>query len=248
MRLETLALVITLALGSHAACSDSDSGSDSGTDTTGPAETTAPTETTTGGEEATPSGTTSALTGVDTGVTVTAPTPNPACSRDQVDRGDHGASYPWGGLTAGGTTYTCNKCPTGLSTFQGMWRAHGFADDGLTPDFSKGASASDDAEILFIDGNTWYSRMHDQQSGRTVESRGWFFCSQKPEHPNEHLFWVTVEPNAGRASESDVILSQGDDLRLIFWYDEVGGGTGISIGYCKIGSQAGGVSCNNPFE
>lgn len=248
-RFVSLIAVPILAFG---ACGD-DSSDSSGGDTT----TTGQPDGTTGGPETTPPGT-SDLTGVSTNVSVTTPTPAAGCDQSEVDNGNNGAKYPWGGLTAGGTNYTCNKCPTGLADFQGMWRAHGFSDaDDTTPDFAKGGDASTgDAEILFIDGNTWMDQFHDQQSGQTVLTRGWFFCSQQPEHPNEHLFWVSTEAdpagtlgaNAGDINESDVILSQGANLKLIFWYNDVGGTTGVQIGYCKIGSSSGGQTCNNPYE
>jgi hypothetical protein len=199
---------------------------------------------------------TSALTGVNVNVQVNTPTPNAACDASEVDNVQNGAKYPWGGLTAGGTAYTCNKCPTGLSFFQGKWRAHGFTEDG-TPDYTKlGDASTGDAEALYIDGNTWYSHFRDQQDNQSVETRGWFFCSQQPEHPNEHLFWVTLQAtpagnlgaNAGDINESDVILPAGADNQLIAWYDEIGGETSVSIGYCKIGSVRAGVTCNDPFE
>jgi len=200
---------------------------------------------------------TSALTGVNTNVTVTTPTRNANCDSTEVDNGNNGAKYPWGGLTANEKNYTCNRCPTGLADFQGMWRAHGFAADESTPDYDKGSdAATGDAEILFIDGNTWYSNFHDEQEGKSVETRGWFVCTQQPEQANEHLYWVTLSAvpegtlgaNNGDINESDVILSQGTDKKLIAWYDAVGGNTSASIGYCKIGTSSGGKTCNNPFQ
>ena len=50
-----------------------------------------------------------------------------------------------------------------------------------------------DAEIFYVDGNTWYDMFSDHQTQQTLVTRGWFFCTQKPEHPNEHLFWMTTE-------------------------------------------------------
>ena len=225
---------------------DSSSG---GTDATSDADTT-------GGDTTVAPGT-SALTGVNTNVTVTAPTRNANCDNTEVDNGNNGAKYPWGGLTAGTTTYTCNKCPTGLADFQGKWRAHGYKADMTTPDYSKGAdAATDDAEIFYVDGNTYYSHFHDQQEGKSVETRGWYVCTQQPEHAHEHIFWVTLEAtpagvlgsNAGDIGESDVILSQGSDKKLITWYDEVDGATSLQMGYCKIGTSSGSQTCNNPFE
>jgi hypothetical protein len=232
-----------------AACGDDNGGG--GTDTTGSDGTTSP-----DGETTSPPGT-SQLTGVNTNVQVTVPQRNANCDDSRVDNATHGARYPWGGLTAGERTFTCNRCPSGLGDFQGMWRAHGFAADQSTPDYNKGSdAANDDAELLFIDGNTWYSRLHDHQSGQSVETRGWFVCTQQPEHPNEHLFWVTLQAtpagvfgaNAGDINESDVILSSGTDKKLIAWYDDVGGNTSVQIGYCKIGTQSGSQTCNNPFN
>jgi hypothetical protein len=233
-----------------AACGDDDTGGT--TDATTQSDGTGSPD----GEVNTPVGT-SALTGVNTNVSVNTPTANPSCPANEVDNGSKGIKYPWGGLTADGKNYTCNKCPTGLADFQGMWRSHGFGADEATPDYSKGGDADiDDAEIFYIDGNTWYSMFRDLQTNQTLETRGWFVCTQQPEHPNEHLFWVTLEAipagtfgaNAGSIDESDVILSQGSDKKLIFWYDSVGGNTGIQIGYCKIGTTSNGQTCNNPFE
>lgn len=199
----------------------------------------------------------SALTGVNTNVTVTTPTPNASCNAGAVDTGTHGAKYPWGGLTAGDKNYTCNKCPGGLQDFQGSFRAHGYAADETTPDYDKGNSAATgDAEILFIDGNTWYSKFYDKQSNTTQETRGYFVCTQQPEHPNEHLFWVVTEVvddggsglEAGDILRTDVILSQGSDRKLIYWFDDLVGQTYVQIGYCKIGTAAEGKTCNNPFN
>lgn len=239
--------LLAVPLMALSACGDD--GDNGGTDTTTP-------DGTADGETTNTPGT-SQLTGVNTNVTVTTPERNANCDDSEVDNGSHGAKYPWGGLTADEETYTCNKCPAGLADFQGMWRAHGFGADEVTPDYSKGGDAdNDNAEILYIDGNTWYSKFHVHSEGQTVETRGWFVCTQQPEHPNEHLFWVTVQAtpegtlgaNSGDINESDVILSSGTDKKLIAWYDDVGGNTSAQIGYCKIGTTSGGQTCNNPFE
>lgn len=232
-----------------AACDsdDGNNGTPDATDTTGGD---------TGADTVTPG--TSALTGVNTNVTVTAPTRNPNCDSTEVDNGNNGTKYPWGGLTVDGTAYTCNKCPTGLADFQGKWRAHGFQDaDETQPDYTKGGDAdTGDAEVLYIDGNTWYSHLHDHQEMKSVETRGWFVCTQQPEHPNEHLYWVTLQAvpegtlgaNNGDINESDVILSSGGDKKLIAWYDSTTSEQNVQIGYCKIGTSSGGQTCNDPFE
>lgn len=198
----------------------------------------------------------SPCTGVETAVNVTTPTPNPSCDPNEIDRGPFGfVNYPWGGLSAGGKTWTCNKCPGGIRDFQGKWRAHGFTPDGEI-DYSLGSDAGpDDAEILFIDGNTFYNRIYDRQEGQTVELRGWFFCGQQPEQANEHLFWVVLDAvpdgtwgyTAGTVFESDVILSWANDRKLITWFDDLGASTSADIGYCQIGTSAGGQFCNDPF-
>lgn len=230
------------------ACDSDDGNNNTGdtTDTTQPGDTT---DTTQPGV--------SALTGVNTNVTVTPPTPNASCDASEVDTGTHGSTYPWGGLSAGGSSYTCNKCPSGLQDFQGSFRAHGYAEDETTPDYDKGNSAATgDAEILFIDGNTWYSKLYLKDGDITEEKRGYFFCSQQPEHPNEHLFWVITEVvddggsglEAGDVLRTDVILSQGTDRKLIYWFRDLTGQLYDQFGYCKIGTQAEGKTCNNPFN
>ncbi|HRE91530.1 MAG TPA: hypothetical protein PK095_20595 [Myxococcota bacterium] len=197
----------------------------------------------------------SALTGVNTNVTVTPPTPNASCDAAGVDNRTHGAKYPWGGAQIGNTSYTCNSCPGGIDHFQGSWRAHGFVEndgDDWDIDLSKGANAnSDDAELLLIDGNTFYTRFYDSQSDTLEETRGWYFCSQKPENANEHIFWVKEEETStGSVNRSNVILSLGasTDFKLIEWFDTITSTTSVKIGYCRLGAVRNGVTCNNPFE
>lgn len=210
-----------------------------------------------GDTDTTDPSTISPCTGVNTNVTVTTPNPNPSCDPGEIDRGPFGfVTYPWGGRTIGGKAYTCNKCPGGIRDFQGKWRAHGFTSDGEI-DYSLGAVAgSDDAELLFIDGNTFYSRIYDLQEDKTVELHGWFFCGQQPEQADEHLFWVVLDATpdgtwgytAGTIFESDVILSWANDRKLITWFDDLGANTSADIGYCQIGTAAGGQLCNDPFD
>lgn len=196
----------------------------------------------------------SALTGVNTNVTVTTPTPNASCNAGAVDTGTHGAKYPWGGLTAGSSNFTCNKCPGGIDSLQGRWRAHGWQEDKITPDYEIG-SQSNEGEILYIDGNTWYSHWV-KPDGTEFEVRGWYMCSQQPEHPNEHLFWVSLEavPSSALGNEvksiyrSNVKLDAGINNMLFEWFNELTGSGLYQTGYCKIGTERGGVTCNNPFE
>lgn len=196
----------------------------------------------------------SALTGVNTNVTVTTPTPNASCNAEAVDTGTHGAKYPWGGLTAGDTSFTCNKCPAGLPNFSGRWRAHGYVDNSDEPDYSKGSTASE-AEIFYIDGNTWYSHWV-KPDGTEFEVRGWFFCSQQPEHPNEHYFWKSLETVPASALggdipevyRSNVKLDAGGDRVLFEWFYELTGTTLYQTGYCRIGTTYNGQNCNDPFN
>lgn len=195
----------------------------------------------------------SALTGVYTDVSVTAPPRNPLCHDSSIDSRVHGARYPWAGLEVAGILYTCNRCPTGLETLQGRFRAHGYAEDNETPDFSEGGdAATGDADLLEVDGNTWHRKRYGPASRQLIESRGWFFCSQQPEHPNEHLFWVSTEvvagPGAvGDTARSDVVLSAGRDRHLISWFAEVDGSLFYQSSYCRIGTAQNGKVCTDPF-
>ncbi len=193
----------------------------------------------------------SQLTGVDTRVNVTPPAAAD-CDQSTFIDGIHGAQYPWGGATIAGQTYTCNGCPGGHPEVQGMYRVMGFDDDGTAnPDLPD--ADNDYAELLYIDGNTWYSVIRDARAGTTTETRGWFFCAMKPEHPNAHTFWTTTAVDQGSAqvggvNESDVFLTLGGGAEmLLFWTNEPGTSLGIELGYCRIGSTVGGKLCQSPF-
>ncbi len=225
-----------------AACGD-DGGTDN-PDVTSPSETTETTQ-----ETSTPG--VSPLTGVNTAVSgITEPERNAGCDDNKVLSAS-GAKYPWGGATINGTTYTCNGCPNGHPDIQGTFRGFGFEPDEETSDYSKGADASsDDADLLVVDGNTWYSEIFDIQTGTTQIARGWYFCSQKPEHPNEHVFWTTTagDEGPGSVSRSNVVLAQGNNQILMEWFYELTGQQYTQIAYCRVGSTLGDQVCNNPFE
>ncbi len=188
----------------------------------------------------------SPVTGVDTNVTVTEPERAGGCDDSDVDPADYGASYPWGGLTAGGKSFTCNSCPNGLEGFSGVWRA--FGDE----DFSIGSGANDtDIDRLAIDGNTFFG--YTRFDGVESEFRGWFLCSQQPEHPNEHLYWVVLDASgplytAGAVYRTNRILSSGDDQRLLEYFDDLETTSSFLLPYCRIGARdEEGRLCNDPL-
>ncbi len=198
---------------------------------------------------------TSALTGVNTKVTVTAPTPNASCATaDQLEPPTGGAAYPWGGLTVGATTYTCNGCPDGLKELQGSWRLHGFlpAPNDDTPDYAWPDPATDGGFVLRVDGNTFYTRDVDPQQSTNEVSRGWYFCSMKPENGQKHLYWVNTETDpsggAGDVTRTDRILTDGSDRLLVFFFDDPATGTSnFPYPLCRIGSTVGDQTCTDPF-
>ncbi|TNF30734.1 MAG: hypothetical protein EP329_13415 [Deltaproteobacteria bacterium] len=192
---------------------------------------------------------TSSVTGVSSeGVTCTEPTPAAGCTGANSDASNVGFEYPWCGLTAGSTTYTCQGCPMGRLNFQGKYRA---VKDGLASppvlDFDNYK------ETLFIDGNTFSIHIVDDSGGVTT-GKGWFMCAEKPEQLNEHTYWMFTEASspdgawtAGTVLESDHIIVQGTDQAVISWYDSVGAQTYVDLEYCRIGSQLSGVECTDPF-
>ncbi|MCC6619713.1 MAG: hypothetical protein IT385_00570 [Deltaproteobacteria bacterium] len=238
-----------------------------GDDGDGGSDTTTTTSTTDTSTDTTPG--VSPVTGVNTNLNITNPNPtNSGCDGSTAQTNTTGAKYPWGGLTVSGTNYTCNGCPFGYGVAQGMYRLHGFADEngdpcnpedaGCEADYTTPDAATDLAEILYFDGNTWYSKYKDVKAAggpQTVESRGYYFCSMKPENPNAHVFWYTTdaEPegtlgaNTGDIKRSDVILGTAANL-LIFWFDGLTGETGNQYKYCRLGEvDTYGNTCANPF-
>ena len=192
----------------------------------------------------------SPLTGVQTNVTKTEPTPNPECAAADVIPGS-GAKYPWGGFAAGGTTYTCNACPNGHGDMQGSYRFHGFDDGREQVDYSY-PNPTEYKEVVKIDGNTFYTAVEDNIEGHSAYyTRGWYFCSQPPENGSKHLFWVSLDSDdptqKTSVAETDPILSDGPDNTRLFFYDQIGGTTGTARLYCKIGSERDGQTCTDPF-
>jgi hypothetical protein len=172
--------------------------------------------------------------------------PGAAC--EAQDDGNHGLKHPFCPPTIGGTDYTCNRAPTGYGDFQGQYRVFGFNDaDG--EDFTLPETS---AEILYIDGNTWYNVVKfDGQP--TYEARGYFIVPGQPERSDRHFFWIVTEviqqgsgdTVAGDVYETDNVIRTGSDRLLVFYYDEVGGSTNVGINYCRIGSSSNGQACDN---
>ena len=100
--------------------------------------------------------------------------------------------------------------------------------------------------------------IEDVTNGWEYEARGWYFCAQKPEHAAAHRFWITTEvikntsgssAAAGDINESDVILTDGADNFLVWWFDDIGSAASLPITYCRIGTKdPAEETCTNPFQ
>ena len=263
------AAVFVGALAALAACGDdttqktTDAGFDAILGSDGTGTTTNPTDTTSVG-----TGGVSPITGVNTSVPYTTPTPNAGCDPTEVDHGTYGAVYPWGGYThwdTGHTRFTCNQCPGGRAAIQGRYQLIGRGDGGegeFDPDFPL---ASDEIESLYVDGNTFYVHWRDTRNGDEYEWRGYYFCSQKPENPKERIVWVPTEVVQAGPSDNQVVVGKGDvsDPQLtsqeisgaayLFYFDDGAliGGTGVGYEYCRWGTEidVGGVTklCRDRF-
>ena len=258
-----LRLSLALVLSLTAACNDSGSGTPDTTDTTDTTAndtTTSDTQTTNATETTVATDTdtgevaagTSPLTGVNTNVTVTEPTPNAACATaDHPSAATGGAEYPWGGLTVGTTAYTCNGCPDGLPELQGSWRLHGFQDppNDETPDYNYPDPATKGAFELLVDGNTFMVRDSDPSAGTDVVSRGWYFCSQKPENDHKYLYWVDLgKSGADAITRTDTVLTDGtNNLLLFFFANAVSGTESLPYPLCRLGTTRNGQTCDDPF-
>jgi hypothetical protein len=182
------------------------------------------------------------------------PTRNSECTPANTE--SYGPSVPWTGFTFDGTTFTCNRCPGGDQLLQGKWRAIFDVDDpnapyGPDPTFK---------ETLEFDGNTFRNVLHGVDLGGTVTAtiEGWFFCSSKPESVNETKFFVLtkVAPEgafgweSGHVFTADTLMSDPHNM-LLGWYDGVvtsaGSGWAGTAPYCRIGQEANGILCEDPF-
>ena len=71
----------------------------------------------------------------------------------------------------------------------------------------------------------------------------------KPENDKQHVFWTALDAlgASGETYATDGILTQGANNIAYFFYHALGGTTGIWYAYCRIGTSAGGGTCNDPF-
>lgn len=195
------------------------------------------------------------LTGVDrSGETCTEPTRSPTCTGPSY-QATNAFAYPWCGSSNGSDTYTCNGCPDGHPLLQGRFRAMGFCDAMAGDPDVDTPVPSDFAELLFIEGNTWYARIKNGSNNSDYEARGWYFCSEQPENSNAHLFWVTTEvitdtsgtAQVGDTIRTDVPLDAGDGPLLFYFNELMGSDAGVNATYCKIGETVNGEECYDPF-
>lgn len=227
----------------------------------------ATTPTTTATDTASPNDTTGSQTSQLTGVTTPAspdpePTANAGCAgaTNLTYAPTEGLAYPWQGLDLGAKDYTCNGCKSGDPNLQGSWRVHGFANPDGTGDmdYDHPDALTDYGETLKIDGNTFEVHIRDatQPEGeRDSIYRGWYFCSQKPEQNNEHLYWVVTEVDDGEQTvgtviETDVVLTGGANNINMYWYEAPGAPQSLNLQYCRVGTtnpDNNAQICNAPF-
>ncbi len=196
----------------------------------------------------------SGITGVETNVQVTAPTPNEACFIGDSVISSSGPAYPFGGATIAGTTFTCNGCPNGVPEMQGRYRVHGFAENSDSVDYSIPDPSVGRADVLFVDGNTFYYGTHNPVTQQSFQSKGYFFCSMKAENSGKHLYWNDLEasdPQAiGNWTRTDVVLSQSGGKNILLWYFDspsTSDSGSVDVPYCRIGSTTDGQVCTDPF-
>jgi len=198
----------------------------------------------------------SALTCVETDVGVTPVTPNPQCAEaDSEFPNPGGLTYPFGGLTVGGTSYTCNGCPNGHPDIQGRWRFHmmGRQENPDLVDYTLPDPVTDYAQVLFVDGNTFYWGVRDVQEQRTAQHRGYYFCSMRTENSAKHIYWVFTDSDesdsVSRILRTDTILSGGSNNFLFSIFDSPTGGSEFqNFYYCRFGSSKDGHTCGDPMD
>ena len=128
----------------------------------------------------------------------TAPQRTAGC--ETPDDGSYGCKRAWGGLTAAGKTFTCNRCLGGDPNAQGAWRAVDFATEDPTV-----ALPGDRAELLIIDGNTWHLRARGKDQGASVEVHvdGWYACTDGAELTSQHRHIFSKDGHATREITGD---------------------------------------------
>ncbi len=192
------------------------------------------------------------VTCVETNVSADPVTPNASCDPATIIALEGALTYPWGGAEVGAKSFTCNGCPNGLPELQGEFRAHGFVDDSDEPDYRYPDTKTDYATVLYVEGNTFYTATYDARAQRAGETRGFYFCSMKPENNAKHLYWADLDANGAITNwtRTDVVLTQGVDNLLLKFFNsatDLSDTTGFNYAYCRIGSSRGGQTCNSPF-
>lgn len=241
-----------------AGCGDDDKGPITPTDTTSGADSTPVVPKPTGFPYCTPAEATATRSGVTCVETNTGATPitQPAnCTMGDTILTRNGLSYPWTGATVGNKTFSCNSCPNGHPDLQGRYRIHGWKEGSEQVDYSIPNPVTDQAWVLFVDGNTFYSAEHDAIRQRSSQSRGYYFCSMKVENGAKHLYFSDVENSnpegIGNWSRTDSILSQngGNNLLIRFFHNaaDTTDKSGIDFPFCRIGSVTDGQTCTDPF-
>jgi len=261
MRMMATSIAALLWVG---ACGDSESKGDTTTTSTSDTTSTTDTATTT---DTTSDPNTSSITGVTKPANPKPePTPDPACAANENNpdyAATSGFKYPWEGIEIGDADFTCNGCKTGDPRLQGKWRVHGFVNPDGTGDmdYDFPNPATDYAETLFVDGNTFEVHLKDAKAPSGQQEgvyRGFYFCSEMPQQPGAHLFWIVTDSDMGSTEPGDIFESdvgqgaQGSASNiLIYWYDEVGSTQNKDYQYCKLGTKNpdnNAQTCTNPFE
>jgi hypothetical protein len=195
----------------------------------------------------------------DWSIPQTAPPRNAGCAAPLTD--NPGAAYPWTGFTHAGTTYTCNRCPSGRTQWHATWRAIFVgADNELDVDAAHPSDASY-TETLEFNGNAFRNVIHGTDLGQTVTAviEGWYFCGQKPEVNNESTFIIVTSvtpPGAfgfdeGLLYTADILGTEAGESILYSYYEDVvtssGPGWAGTQPYCRVGVNYFGKPCTDPF-
>jgi hypothetical protein len=180
--------------------------------------------------------------------------PNPDCQMPSSINPATNEDLPWYGWIHKGVAYTCNGCPGGESLINGRWRFTPNVDD-----VSDTTGYEGYREVLLLDGNRFQMHIDGQDLGEPLEAviEGWYFCGRKPEVPNQtKVFVVTgVYPEGaygwetGLAFTVDTLMAGINELLFLYYLDVDTESTfgDASAPFCRIGSEIGGVVCEDPF-
>jgi len=181
---------------------------------------------------------------------VTTPTRKSSCEKGNDDK--LGCTYPWGGVEAGGTKFTCNICRGGDKIAQGVWRFIDFNSE--TPATKLKYEVR---QRLLVVGNTWHFRRTWTKDGTSGDIRidGWYFCSDVAEQGNQDFIWVVTSvspPDSFGYSPGHVYSgswkTKGNDLMAWGVYEGIHTGNHFEEIYCRVGSEIKGTACKDPFN